>query len=166
MLNREAVNLEQLLQAPLWVEPLLVGLAALVAISLVTPGVRIDVVDGQRQRRGVTGPEQYAVDSIGDQLDERAVSGRDGGHSYRHGLDDDEAECLLPGGGQEDRTRPGHQLGAPAAGDLADHVDRRSGRCPGRHLAVKGPRTSYDEAQPRVTGPAEVAVPSGPQQAE
>ena len=50
MCDREAVDLEQLLNAPLRVEPLLIGLACLVTVNLVLLGVLLDISNGERQR--------------------------------------------------------------------------------------------------------------------
>ena len=53
--DREAVDLQQFLDAALRVEPLLVGLACLVAVNLVLLGVRLDVRNGKAQRGWVAG---------------------------------------------------------------------------------------------------------------
>ena len=114
---------------------------------------------------GVARPEQHTINPRGNELDERAVLGRDRGSTRGHGLDDNEAEGFLPGGGYEDRTRPGHQFEAPAGGDMPDHLDGGPRRRPGRHLALKWPCSGYDQAQARVTGHTAVTVPGGHQQA-
>ena len=57
MRDREAVDLEQFLNAALRVEPLLVGLACLVAVNLVLLGVPLDIGNGEPQRGWITGAE-------------------------------------------------------------------------------------------------------------
>src|ERR1022692_229670 len=112
--DREAIDPEQFLNAALWVEPLLIGLAGLVTINLVPLGVRLDISDGERQRGWVAWPEQHAVDSGSNELGERSMGRRDGRDACGHGLHGNEAERLFPSGGQQDRTRMRDQLGAPA----------------------------------------------------
>ena len=61
--DREAVDLEQFLNALLRVETLLVGLACLVTVSLVLLGVPLDIGNGERQRGRIARTEEYAIDS-------------------------------------------------------------------------------------------------------
>src|SRR5690348_3802572 len=119
--DREAVDLEQFLNATLRVEPLLVGLARLVTVNLVPLGVAVDIGDGERQRRWIAGGEQYAVDFRGDEFGERPVACRDRRDASGHGLDGNKAERFLPGRWQQDRSRLRNEFGAPVAADRAVH---------------------------------------------
>src|SRR5271166_4005880 len=68
--DREAVDIEQLLDTSLRVKPLLVSPARLLAEGLVLLGIPLDITDRQRKSGWITGAEQYAVDPWGDQLGE------------------------------------------------------------------------------------------------
>ena len=151
---------------PLRVESLLVGLAGLRRHKPRIAPVRLDVGDGRASAAGSPGrnstPSTPEVMSSGNEPWPAAMGGTPSGH----GLDGDEAERLLPGGRQHHRARPGHQLGAPVAARPA-RASRTEGRADAQAATSRssGPRSGDDQAQPRVTGRAAVAVPAGHQQA-
>jgi hypothetical protein len=95
-----------MLEAVIRVELLLIALAGPSPVALVLLRVRRDVGHGAGQRVRVTRPEQHAVGSRRDQLSKRAVPGGDRGRARRHGLDDHQAERLLPDRRRQDRAGP------------------------------------------------------------
>ena len=72
--DRKAVDPEQVLDAALRVEALLVGLACLATIDLVALGIPLDISNSERQRSWVARLEQDIVPLLGDEFGERPVA--------------------------------------------------------------------------------------------
>src|ERR1700734_87714 len=92
VLDRVAVDVEQVRDAALGVEALLIGLTGRLAVPRIVLGVALDVGDGGRERRGVAWGDQPAVHPRGNELAECPVVRRDGRDSRGHGLHGDKAE--------------------------------------------------------------------------